>query len=430
VPAARTYHAMTYDAGRGVTVLFGGGAGQGITVDLRQDTWEWDGVAWTQREPKGPLPPGRHSHAMAYDTARGVTVLFGGYASSERLQDTWEWDGETWTELTPDGPVPAARDNTAIAYDAARSVAVLFGGSNSDGDLQDTWEYAHSFTDRPAHHWTVSWSAAMADAACEVTGLSVQWQGSGVGHETQASCEAIHGTKLMLWTGLGWEPLDESIAVDEGCLPICEPDCEDRACGPDGCGGFCGSCALNEPCEQGLCVASTSVCGDLPYEGCCDGLDVFWCENEQVSHEACEGACGWNVEASYYSCSSGQADLPSDPSGEFPHQCGGACTPGCEGKTCGHDGCGGSCGGCADGTLCDAGQCIQGTCELSHTLSPTLDDPDVLQRLLSGLLGEQTLNFALTPTAPNGCGTEYGRVSTDYVEVTVGYRLPAELPTE
>ena len=35
---------------------------------------------------------------------------------------------------------------------------------------------------------------------------------------------------------------------------------------------------------------------------------------------------------------------------------------------------------------------------------------------------QQTLNFAVTPTAPNG----YGAIATDDVAVTVGYRLPAE----
>ena len=58
------------------------------------------------------------------------------------------------------------------------------------------------------------------------------------------------------------------------------------------------------------------------------------------------------------------------------------------------------------------------------------DDPDLLNRLLFGKPGEQTLNFAVTPLMHNGCGTEYGRVATDYVAVTVSYRLPAELPTE
>jgi hypothetical protein len=53
-------------------------------------------------------------------------------------------------------------------------------------------------------------------------------------------------------------------------------------------------------------------------------------------------------------------------------------------------------------------------------------DPYEIQQLFSGISGQETLNFAVTPSAPNGCGTEYGSIATDYVEVIVRYRLPAE----
>ena len=42
---------------------------------------------WTQRNPSA-----RGEHAMAYDAARGVTVLLGGYTSLNNLSDeTWEF---------------------------------------------------------------------------------------------------------------------------------------------------------------------------------------------------------------------------------------------------------------------------------------------------------------------------------------------------
>jgi len=37
---------------------------------------------------------------------------------------------------------------------------------------------------------------------------------------------------------------------------ICTPDCDGKACGPDGCGGQCGTCADMETCEAGVCNAS------------------------------------------------------------------------------------------------------------------------------------------------------------------------------
>src|SRR5690349_11721895 len=70
---ASSLHAMSYDAARGATVLFGGGA-SGVYLD---DTWMWNGSAWMLQT--APGPPGRSWHAMVYDTARDATLLFGGY---------------------------------------------------------------------------------------------------------------------------------------------------------------------------------------------------------------------------------------------------------------------------------------------------------------------------------------------------------------
>ena len=39
-------------------------------------------------------------------------------------------------------------------------------------------------------------------------------------------------------------------------------------------------------------------------------------------------------------------------------QCVAGCVPDCEGKDCGNDGCGGSCGTCEEGAGCQAGQCV------------------------------------------------------------------------
>jgi hypothetical protein len=128
---------MAYDAARGVTVLFGGT----WNMSYLGDTWEWNGTAWRLRTVFGPS--GRLGHAMAYDAARGVTVLFGGstgrgpgglpYVNGE----TWEWDGTVWTELVVTGPSP--REFAAMAYDAARGVTVLFGGIAGFIINSETW---------------------------------------------------------------------------------------------------------------------------------------------------------------------------------------------------------------------------------------------------------------------------------------------------
>jgi hypothetical protein len=74
---------MVYDEVRQRVVLFGGYAGQHMN-----DTWEWDGATWLQRNPAAS-PPARGNHAMVYDAARGRVVLFGGGAGLSYLGDTW-----------------------------------------------------------------------------------------------------------------------------------------------------------------------------------------------------------------------------------------------------------------------------------------------------------------------------------------------------
>ena len=121
-PAPRAYSAMAYDSNRGRTVLFGGTGV--IATNLFADTWEWDGENWTQVADSGP--PARAQAAMAYDVQRNQTVLFGGAGPGALLVDTWGWDGSTWTQLAVSGPSP--RTNFAMAYDSKRQRIVGFGG--------------------------------------------------------------------------------------------------------------------------------------------------------------------------------------------------------------------------------------------------------------------------------------------------------------
>ena len=131
-PGARYGHAMAFDVARNVTVLFGGSG--------PNDTWEWNGTVWTQRSP-ATSPVGRQGLAMAYDGSRGVTVMFGGATGSGILNDTWEWDGADWVQRIENGSPgsPAARWYHAIAYDSSRHLTVLYGGL--PGGYDDTWEW-------------------------------------------------------------------------------------------------------------------------------------------------------------------------------------------------------------------------------------------------------------------------------------------------
>ena len=84
-------------------------------------------------------PPARFYHSMAYDSAKGKVVVFGGGdAFGNYLNDTWVWNGSDWTE-EPGTGAPAPRFSQAMAYDASDGELVLFGGATAAGYLGDTF---------------------------------------------------------------------------------------------------------------------------------------------------------------------------------------------------------------------------------------------------------------------------------------------------
>lgn len=133
-PTATDEHAMAYDSARGRTVVFGGD-------DNR--TWEWDGHFWYNMTPILQSPSTRVKPAMAYDSRKGVTFLFGGLdRTGDYLNDIWEWDGSTWSELQPSGDLPDGRAKSAMVYDNYRGVLVVHGGESHEGvKMGDTWHF-------------------------------------------------------------------------------------------------------------------------------------------------------------------------------------------------------------------------------------------------------------------------------------------------
>jgi hypothetical protein len=83
---------MVYDSHRKVVVLYGLARGDSVCR-----TWEYDGERWEEVELEMSPPP-RAWSAMAFDEARGVTVLLGGEWDGEDLNDLWEYDGQEWVQ--------------------------------------------------------------------------------------------------------------------------------------------------------------------------------------------------------------------------------------------------------------------------------------------------------------------------------------------
>ena len=233
-------------------------------------------------------------------------------------------------------------------------------------------------------------------------------------------------TYFVIVDGYGGDDNDQGaygLTISEPCLP----DCINKDCCSDGCGGICGTCGEGLVCsDNGACITSPTgdACSDplvidtLPYthsgdtsdfdndffyeDGDCPGVPYGWgkgsndvvyqftppktdlyeiqveaafdttiylgstCENIAATciQAADEPVSGewisiWLTEGeTTYIIVDGYGNL-SSPSGPFTFKVSPACIPACDGKNCGDDGCGGTCGECAIGNVCND----QGVCE-------------------------------------------------------------------
>jgi hypothetical protein len=190
-PVAHAGAGLAWMASQNNLVLFGGQfvTGQSQTTTYNQ-TWVWNGTAWTQLNP-ATVPPARAFHGMAPDSAHNTVLMFGGTSGggfANALNDTWVWDGTNWTQQTPstvptaasglslaDGPTgpvlfggldplgnplnqtyvwnganwilqspiisPPARSHAGMVYDTQLGVTILFGGTAATGPFQDVWQW-------------------------------------------------------------------------------------------------------------------------------------------------------------------------------------------------------------------------------------------------------------------------------------------------
>ena len=129
-PPARAFSSMAYDENLKRTVLFGG-----YITDYIDQTWVWDGKAWTEVD--RDLPPQRALAAMWYDPHLKQTVIFGGVGRPtsqdrvNRFNDMWSFDGTKWTEIKP-ATVPPARYGAQVTVDPTTGNVLLFGGLRLD----------------------------------------------------------------------------------------------------------------------------------------------------------------------------------------------------------------------------------------------------------------------------------------------------------
>lgn len=186
-------------------------------------------------------------------------------------------------------------------------------------------------------------------------------------------CDDYNENSCLVWGNIA--PCPPGLTcIDGDC--VCVPECDDKECGVDGCGGQCGVCESDILCSGSgkcECNCSNTKCGS-PSLGCpsCGECQLpLICANDINDCVPCSGTCELNS----------RGDLKECGDNGCGHSCG-ECPPGyvcdqdpndgdntlfecepcvhdCVGKNCGPNGCGGSCGVCAAGGLCvlETGKC-------------------------------------------------------------------------
>ena len=95
----------------------------------------------------------------------------------------------------------------------------------------------------------------------------------------------------------------------------CVPQCAGKACGPDGCGGICGTCEAGTTCQSGACVST--VCTPFCQPG--------W----ECGPDGCDGSCGTCGAGEVCKNAKHVCEAAPPSSGAFGSACGrkGACQP-------------------------------------------------------------------------------------------------------
>ena len=182
----------------------------------------------------------------------------------------------------------------------------------------------------------------------------------------------------------------------DGKSCVCVPECADRECGADGCGGDCWYFdGANEGVEicfkddvQSFCDAMTGICTECEDEcndgdTMCNGDDVQFCMDVLADDEDI-GPC-WKFGTAE-PCPESQTCIDDACTCLF-EPCGDGCcasdeevcfgdlclTPDCDGKECGDDGAGGLCGACGENE-----KCVEGTCEVLEKCDNGCNQGDVV----------------------------------------------------
>jgi hypothetical protein len=121
-------------------------------------------------------------------------------------------------------------------------------------------------------------------------------------------------------------------AANEACQSatcVCVPNCPGKNCGEDGCGGSCGACKPEDggSCQDGVCICTQEICRGVCVAACslaqernpvtcgCCTANGHVCDPVPAPNRCCSGQCLFTSDA--YRCYPRLSDEPCD----FDAQC-------------------------------------------------------------------------------------------------------------
>ena len=210
----------------------------------------------------------------------GWVLVLGAVAcfTANKHRPAFHWDaGDTLLDAAATEEATAPADN-ALDSDLAREEAPLdpgTEGASPELSLDDGW----------GEHAEVE----LSDPAADIEGpRDVNLDAESM-PETKA--EGVPDTESEVETAADGSQDDLGADAEVACIP----SCNGMECGPDGCGGVCGTCTQPDVCVLGQCChpdCGGKVCGP---DGCggscgtCAGPQDACIEGKCVCQPACQG---------------------------------------------------------------------------------------------------------------------------------------------
>jgi hypothetical protein len=207
-PSLRDSMTMAYDPVQGVVVMYGGRVGgPGEAGKFLFDTWTWDGQTWAAAA--SAAGPEMKNPAAAYDPISKRVILFGAsesVASEKGEPQTWTWTGQGWQLLRPTVS-PSARYGAGLAFDSATGQLLLFGGARTDrGPLDETWTWNGS-----------TWRQIVPASSPSPRHSPAMGNGSARGLVLFGGADFSHWyTDTWIWDGRSWNQASPSHTPPSG----------------------------------------------------------------------------------------------------------------------------------------------------------------------------------------------------------------------